>query len=202
MHKSVVTVVPSIFSCMLRKLFMDAVGKPIDVADPDDVNKAAKSSCPSPSSGASRLTKTQLSFLRLVEKPEVTFESLIDQVEKMSPEALVECAAVCAEMLHHANLTGAHATQRTWKACLRADTDGSALHEGSSLPTFQAAFDKHVRAGLQPEALRAALCAQKVDLVLTAHPTEAQRRTILLKQKRTLLARHAIELFLSSPNVV
>ena len=34
--------------------------------------------------------------------------------------------------------------------------------------------------------MRGALAAQKVDFVLTAHPTEAQRQTILRKQKRVV----------------
>ena len=83
---------------------------------------------------------------------------------------------------HHANLTDAHSSLRTWKSILRADTD--VQHEGASLPTFQAAFDKIVKSGVSPEDIRTALASQKVDIVLTAHPTEAQRRTILLKQKR------------------
>ena len=81
-------------------------------------------------------------------------------------------------------MTDAHAKLTTWKLCQRAD---AGAHEGSSLPTFQAAYDKMTKeAGVAPEAVRSALATQKVDLVLTAHPTEAQRRTILLKQKRTV----------------
>ncbi len=68
------------------------------------------------------------------------------KVSGMSPEALVNCAAVCAEMLHHSNLTDAHAKLSTWKAILRADA--KATHEGASLPTFQAAFDKLVAKGV------------------------------------------------------
>lgn len=49
---------------------------------------------------------------------------------------------------------------------------------------MQACYDKIVGSGVSPGAVRDALCDQKVDLVLTAHPTEAQRRTILLKHTR------------------
>ena len=53
---------------------------------------------------------------------------------------------------HHANLTDAHSSLRTWKSILRADTD--VQHEGASLPTFQAAFDKIVKSGVSPEDIR------------------------------------------------
>ena len=91
-----------------------------------------------------------------------------------------------AETLNHANLTDAHSKLRTWKVCLRADNSpGGYVHEGSSLPTFQQAFEKMVkRADVTPEKVRDALVSQRVDIVLTAHPTEAQRRTILLRHKR------------------
>jgi len=193
---------------LLRGLFMDAVGpEPVNIDDataknlsavPTKVNltqeKGVSAQGIDQSSGASTLSSDQLAFLRYAEAPDTTLNDLVAKVESMTPGTLVECAAVCAEMLHHANLTDAHSQQRTWKACLRADTfNGSTQHEGTSLPTFQAAFDKHVQGGIKPEALRTALCAQKVDVVLTAHPTEAQRRTILLKQKRIveLLEEHS-----------
>ena len=95
----------------------------------------------------------------------------------------MQCAYAMSEVLTIANLTDAHAKLRTWKAGQRADF-GS--HEGSALPTFQAAFDKLIASGVAPEAVRGALAAQKVDFVLTAHPTEAQRQTILRKQKRVV----------------
>ena len=101
----------------------------------------------------------------------------------MSPEDLVQCGVRDVRGAPIANLTDAHAKLRTWKACQRADF-GS--HEGSALPTFQAAFDKLIASGVAPEAVRGALAAQKVDFVLTAHPTEAQRQTILRKQKRVV----------------
>jgi len=39
-------------------------------------------------------------------------------------------------------------------------------------------------AGIGPEALHAAACAMSVELVLTAHPTEVVRRTLLLKHRQ------------------
>jgi len=180
---------------LLREIFIDAVGTessaayPVnaqaptgDVAikmDTIDVDNAA---------GAPRLSTSQLDFLGFAEAPGTTLASLSERVSKMSAEDLVACASLSAEILHHSNLADAHSAVHSWKACLRADRassgDEHAEHEGSSLPTFQSAWNKMVAAGVAPEAVRGALVAQKVDIVLTAHPTEAQRRTVLLKHKR------------------
>ena len=136
-----------------------------------------------PAAGAPTLSAVQADFLALAEADETELARLAERVEAMSPEDLVQCAYAMSEVLTIANLTDAHAKLRTWKACQRADF-GS--HEGSALPTFQAAFDKLIASGVAPEAVRGALAAQKVDFVLTAHPTEAQRQTILRKQKRVV----------------
>ena len=170
---------------LLRELFLDVVGgkaKPLTVDVSDNIPLSSNAN--DDAAGAPELSEEQLSFLHFAESPDATFEDLTKRVIKMKPETLVECAHVTAEMLHHANLTDAHSKVRAWKRILRADNQGT--QEGFSLPTFQSAFEKMEKAGVSKEAIRTALASQKVDLVLTAHPTEAQRRTILLKQKRVV----------------
>ena len=169
---------------LLREIFLEAVGPvgPVAIEEAGDGKKDNQGV--DTASGAPRLSPEQLAFLKLAETPGVKLDGLIASAESMPPVHLLECAAVCGEILNHANMTDAHAKLTTWKLCQRAD---AGAHEGSSLPTFQAAYDKMTKeAGVAPEAVRSALATQKVDLVLTAHPTEAQRRTILLKQKRTV----------------
>ena len=52
-------------------------------------------------------------------------------------------------------------------------------------------FDRLLKAGVTPAALHATICRQQVECVLTAHPTEVVRRTLLRKHNRIadLLAR-------------
>ena len=52
--------------------------------------------------------------------------------------------------------------------------------------TFVATFQKLVDQGLKPEQIREAVMKQKIELVLTAHPTEAQRRSALKKHEELL----------------
>jgi phosphoenolpyruvate carboxylase len=46
------------------------------------------------------------------------------------------------------------------------------------------AFDRILEAGVTPELLREAVISLNVELVLTAHPTQAARRTLLEKHRR------------------
>ena len=46
------------------------------------------------------------------------------------------------------------------------------------------AFARVLRAGLEPDRLHEAVAALRVELVLTAHPTQATRRTLLQKHRR------------------
>jgi phosphoenolpyruvate carboxylase len=46
------------------------------------------------------------------------------------------------------------------------------------------AFARALAAGVTPERLHQAVCALKVEIVLTAHPTQAARRTLLQKHRR------------------
>jgi phosphoenolpyruvate carboxylase len=52
--------------------------------------------------------------------------------------------------------------------------------------SFKGTFQKLLQKGVSPEDIRAAIVSQKVELVLTAHPTEAQRRSALKKHEQML----------------
>lgn len=57
--------------------------------------------------------------------------------------------------------------------------------------SFDETFDRLLKAGVTPEALHETICRQQVEYVLTAHPTEVVRRTLLRKHNHiaALLAR-------------
>ena len=181
---------------LLRDIFIEAVGpkeeKPAyPVADnlpswhPPVKKPRHDNSGVDEASGAPQLSSEQMTFLNKVEEPDMKLQGLAERVAHMSPDSLVACASLCAELLNQRNVSDQHANTTTWKAALRDQVDHTGHdHEGSSLPTFQAALDKIVAAGKSKYDVRDALAAQRVDVVLTAHPTQAQRRTILLKHTR------------------
>ena len=81
-----------------------------------------------------------MSFLEYVEDENTTFDGLIKRVDGMNPEVLLGCSSLLSKILNFANMTDSHQKLREWKACQRADSNND--HEGSSLPTFSAAFAK------------------------------------------------------------
>ena len=149
--------------------------------------------------GAPRLSAEVGQLLSFVEKQSPDDADLLtpvaNKVEMMDPATLLSSAQLLGELMIHANLALAQQTVRSWKANLRAD--GGAVEDRSvgavvGTPTFRMAFDGLIERGCTPSEIRSAILEQQIDLVLTAHPTEAQRRTILMKQKRIveLLGEH------------
>jgi len=172
---------------LLREAFLEAVGRNIPaypVEDPGETPGEVDTFGVDESAGAPRLSEDQMKFLEYVEDANTTFDDLTKRVDDMNPEVLLGCSTLLSKILNFANMTDAHQTLTEWKACQRADSNNEDHHEGSSLPTFSAAFSKMIESGVSPTAVHTALSKQKVDIVLTAHPTEACRRTVLLKQKR------------------
>jgi phosphoenolpyruvate carboxylase len=170
---------------LLRELFLEAVGPKLgrESSYNDAIAATDAAWLVDQASGAPRLAAQQMEFLVFAESTPA-LPDIVARAEKMDGDTLVKCAAICSELLNQANMTDVHEEVRAWKRILRSEN--GAVHEGKALPTFQAAINKLVSAGLSKEQLRDALATQKVDFVLTAHPTEAQRRTILLKQKRVV----------------
>ncbi len=67
-------------------------------------------------------------------------------------------------------------------------------HEGRlHRETLASAFAQLDAAGTPPEAVRDAVAALSVDLVLTAHPTEAARRSVLEKHRRIASLLHELD---------
>lgn len=91
----------------------------------------------------------------------------------LSPERTQEVASAFAQFLELANVAEQHHRVRRRRAW-RRDPDS---------PPQRASVDDAVgrllAAGVAPDAIHAALCAQQIELVLTAHPTQVQRRTMM-----------------------
>ena len=73
--------------------------------------------------------------------------------------------------------------QRLTKKEGTLEEEGSALTESTITETFQ----KLIKAGKTKEEIFESLKAQTVDLVLTAHPTQSIRRSILQKHARSVI---------------
>ena len=106
------------------------------------------------------------------------FEALTDRLSALPVEAAAPIAAAFAQFLAHANIAEQHHRVRR-----RRDYARDPL--GRPQPGSCAdAFDRLRAAGMPPTALAASVRSLQIELVLTAHPTEMVRRTLLQAQRR------------------
>uniref|UniRef100_A0A7S4B362 phosphoenolpyruvate carboxylase n=1 Tax=Chrysotila carterae TaxID=13221 RepID=A0A7S4B362_CHRCT len=177
----------------LRELFLQSVHKLPEDPGVDIASRAPKGVEEAPLDeahtdllgGTPELASAAKELLDFVESKKADaslIQSLETVVKKMEPEDLLASARLFAEVINQANLALAAQSVRTWKACLRQDH--SAQMEGGAMQTFRKCFDMLLSKGVTGEAIGKAVAAQEVELVLTAHPTEAQRRTIVRKHQR------------------
>jgi phosphoenolpyruvate carboxylase len=96
-----------------------------------------------------------------------------------TPMALaLPLARAFSHFLNLANIAEQHHRVRRRRAYL---TDPSAPPQRASC---QAAFRSLIDDGMAPDELHRAVSSLRIELVLTAHPTEVTRRTLLLKFNR------------------
>jgi hypothetical protein len=190
---------------LMRDLFLAAVGPKQDSDNPLASSHTARcDKMPMPPTkstysldGAPRISSEVIELLDAVEamKDASDLAPIVERVESMNAATLLSSAQLLGELMCMANLALSQQTVRSWKANLRAD--GGAVEDRSAgavvgVPTFRSAFDGLIERGFSAERIREALLSQDIELVLTAHPTEAQRRTILKKHQRIveLLSEH------------
>jgi phosphoenolpyruvate carboxylase len=112
------------------------------------------------------------------------FQALATELAQLPVDAAIPLARAFTHFLNLANVAEQHHRIRRRRAYLR--DPASRPQRGSPDETFT----RLVARGLSPDALHAAVCALQIELVLTAHPTEVSRRTLIHKHNRvaTLLA--------------
>ena len=100
-------------------------------------------------------------------------------------ESALPLARAFSHFLNLANVAEQHHRIRRRRSYQR--DDAAAPQRGSCAETFQ----RLIAAGVSPDRLFGAVSAMRVELVLTAHPTEVSRRTMIHKYNRVaaLLAR-------------
>lgn len=120
---------------------------------------------------------------------EGAFQQLLGVVDKMSPTEALTVARAFSHFLSLANAAEQH--HRARRARYHAFEAAEAARESRPDPTRQPGQIEHalqdlIARGHGPDAIFAQLLQQKVELVLTAHPTEVNRRTLLLKHARVV----------------
>ena len=103
---------------------------------------------------------------------------LRDVVESLKPDAALRVARGFAHFLALANIAEQHHRVRRRYDYLRAP------ERGPQRGSLEESFARFVASGVSPQQLHDTVHQMHVDLVLTAHPTEVNRRTLLQRHAR------------------
>ena len=109
------------------------------------------------------------------------FETLATELSRMPVQAALPVARAFAHFLHLANIAEQHHRIRRRRDYQR---EGAPPQRGSCVE----AFARLLAAGVTPDGLHEAVSALRIELVLTAHPTEIARRTMVQKYNRIAAA--------------
>ena len=110
------------------------------------------------------------------------FERLADELSRMPVGAALPVARAFSHFLHLANIAEQHHRIRRRRA-YQHDPDAPP-QRGSCAEVFQ----RMLAAGVSPDRLYDAVKTLRIELVLTAHPTEIARRTLVHKYNRIAAA--------------
>jgi phosphoenolpyruvate carboxylase len=106
------------------------------------------------------------------------FETLAGELSRMPVEFALPVARAFSHFLHLANIAEQHhriRRRRVYEREKNAPPQRGACAE---------AFPRFLASGISPEALHQAVASLRIELVLTAHPTEIARRTLVQKYNR------------------
>jgi len=113
---------------------------------------------------------------------EAHFRVLAEDLSRMSADDALPVARAFAHFLHLANIAEQHHRIRRRRAYQRQV--GAPPQRGSC----EDGFARLLGAGITPDRLHEAVGALQIELVLTAHPTEVARRTLVQKHNRIAAA--------------
>src|SRR5688572_570662 len=110
------------------------------------------------------------------------FEGLAGVLVEMPVEAALPVARSFAHFLNLANIAEQHHRMRRRRA-LQLEPGGRPQQA-----SIEEVLPRLVASGLSPDALYEAVCRLRIELVITAHPTEIMRRTLQHKYNRIATA--------------
>jgi phosphoenolpyruvate carboxylase len=106
------------------------------------------------------------------------FETLASELSSMPVHAAIPVARAFAHFLNLANIAEQHHRIRRRRAYLRDP------HAAPQRGSCEEVFARLITGGVSPDRLFEAVVALRIELVLTAHPTEVARRTLVHKYNR------------------
>ena len=106
------------------------------------------------------------------------FRLLADELARMSLADALPIARAFTQFLHLANIAEQHHRIRRRREYERNP------HAQPQRGSCEEAFGRLLSSGTDPARLYDAVCALRIELVLTAHPTEIARRTLVQKYNR------------------
>ena len=112
------------------------------------------------------------------EESDEVFEALAAELAAMPVDAALPIARAFAHFLNLANIAEQHHRVRRRRAYQR---DPNAPPQPASI---EEALPRLIAQGIAPDALHDAVCALRIELVVTAHPTEIMRRSLQHKYNR------------------
>ncbi|CAN0359461.1 unnamed protein product [Ascophyllum nodosum] len=121
------------------------------------------------------------SLARAFRVGEVEISQLSDKVKTLSPAEILGVSKAFAHFFALANTADNHHRVRSLRERIQeSKSHGVPRQEDSSLGTIEGLLKRGVAT---PEQIINAISNQKTELVLTAHPTEINRRTLLTKHR-------------------
>lgn len=111
-----------------------------------------------------------------------SFDEMINEVKGWNTEKLLSISRSFANFLALANAAENHHRVRRLKESIRSSNSDRGLWPKED--SCAGSINRLVSQGVPPSSIMEALKTQTVEIVLTAHPTEVNRRTILRKSSR------------------
>jgi phosphoenolpyruvate carboxylase len=115
------------------------------------------------------------------------FETLARELSQLPVDSALPLARAFAHFLNLANIAEQHHRIRRRREYRR---DPTARPQRGSC---EDGFSRLIADGIAPERLHDAVCSLRIELVLTAHPTEVSRRTLVQKYNRIAAGLDALD---------
>jgi phosphoenolpyruvate carboxylase len=122
-----------------------------------------------------------------------TFDELASELADMPVDAALPIARAFAHFLNLANVAEQHHRVRRRRAYQRNP------HAHAQPASIEEALPRLVGAGVPRDVLYEAVCSLRVELVITAHPTEIMRRTLQIKYNGVADALAGLDRFDATP---